>query len=238
MTLDEIAYNILNLVRGGKSHHDETISLSQIKFNIKYYRAMFLRRDFARNGLVTRHIEQDLGCVKLIKVDASKCCKLPIDCHVMRTEVKIPRTVRFNFEDAITYVGAIDGITRIPMSQSHMVKYLMWDKYTGKNTKAYMIDDYLYLYEPHEIGLVNIRGVFENPEEVSKFDCDDGACYDDTNDFPMPADMIQAITQGIVQGELGLLASTPADVELDRHQDNAPSPNIPRPQQGKQQQQE
>jgi len=228
MTLDEIAYNILNLVRGGKTHHDETISLSQIKFNIKYYRAMLLRRDFARNGLVTRHVEQNLGCVKLIKVDASKCCNLPIDCHVMRTEVKLPRTVRFNFEDAITYVGAIDGITRIPMAQSHMIKYLMWDKYTGKNTKAYMIDDYLYLYEPHEISLVNVRGVFEDPEELSKFDCESGECYNDTADFPLPADMIQVITQGIVQGELGLLASTPSDLELDRHQAQAPPPNIPR----------
>ena len=228
MTLDEIAYNILNLVRGGKSHHDETISLSQIKFNIKYYRAMLLRRDFARNGLVTRHVEQNLGCVKLIKVDASKCCNLPIDCHVMRTEVKLPRTVRFNFEDAITYVGAIDGITRIPMAQSHMIKYLMWDKYTGKNTKAYMIDDYLYLYEPQEISLVNVRGVFENPEDLSKFDCDNGDCCNNTDDFPLPADMIQVITQGIVQGELGLLASTPSDQELDRQQAQAPPPNIPR----------
>tara|TARA_R100001082_G_C4364302_1_gene161026 strand:- start:1877 stop:2584 length:708 start_codon:yes stop_codon:yes gene_type:complete len=231
MTLDQIAYNILNLIRGGKTHHDETISLSQLKFNIKYYRAMLLRRDFARNGLVTRHVEQDLGCLKLIKVDATKCCKLPIDCHVMRTEMKVPRTIRFNFNDAITYVGAVDGITRIPLVEPHMVKYLMWDKYTGKNTKAYMIEDYLYLYEPHEIGMVNIRGVFEDPEELSKFDCDTGDCYDSTSDFPIPADMISTITQGIVQGELGLLASTFSDKELDRHQDLAPAPNIPRPQQ-------
>ena len=37
MTLNEIAYNVLNLVRGGQSHHDESISLRQIKFNIQYY---------------------------------------------------------------------------------------------------------------------------------------------------------------------------------------------------------
>ena len=72
MTFNEIAYNILNLVRGGRSSHDEHISLDQIKFNIKHYRAMFIRRDFARNGLITRHLEQDLGCLELEKVDASK----------------------------------------------------------------------------------------------------------------------------------------------------------------------
>ena len=42
MTLDEIAYNLLNLIRGGRSNNDEHISLSQIKFNIKHYRAMLL----------------------------------------------------------------------------------------------------------------------------------------------------------------------------------------------------
>ena len=84
MTLDEIAYNILNLVRGGRSHNDESISLRQIKFNIKYYRAMLIRRDFARNGIVTRHLEQDLGCIKLESVDAVKCCGLPLSCNVVK----------------------------------------------------------------------------------------------------------------------------------------------------------
>ncbi len=45
MTLNEIAYNLLNIVRGGRSNHDEHISLDQIKFNIKHYRAVFIRRD-------------------------------------------------------------------------------------------------------------------------------------------------------------------------------------------------
>ena len=84
MTLNEIAYNILNLVRGGRSSNNDYISTSQIKFNVKYYRAMLIRRDFARNGIITRHLEQDLGCLELIKVDASKCCRLPVDCAVYR----------------------------------------------------------------------------------------------------------------------------------------------------------
>ena len=57
MTLDEIAYNIRNLYRGGRSSQDDPISLSQLKFNIKYYRAMFIRRDYARNGLVNKNLE-------------------------------------------------------------------------------------------------------------------------------------------------------------------------------------
>ena len=92
MTLDEIAYNLINSLRGGRTNHDEHISTDQIKFNIKHYRAVFIRRDYARNGLITRHLEQDLGCLKLIKVDASKCCDLPVDCPIYRTEEEIPRS--------------------------------------------------------------------------------------------------------------------------------------------------
>ena len=108
MTLDEIAYNLLNLVRGGRSSNDENISLSQIKFNIRHYRAMLIRRYYSRNGYVSRTIEQDLGCLDLVKVDASKCCDLPATCPVYRTPLRCP-AVRFNFKDAITFIGKPDG---------------------------------------------------------------------------------------------------------------------------------
>ena len=146
MTLNEIAYNLLNLVRGGRSHHDEHISLDQIKFNIMYYRAMFIRRDYAKNGFVSRHVEQDLGCIRLIKVDASKCCNLPINCAVYRTEETIPKTIRRNFEESITHVGDVTGLGTIPFVESNAIQWIPYDKYTKDKMKAYMIEDYLYVY--------------------------------------------------------------------------------------------
>lgn len=215
MTLNEIAYNILNLARGGRSTNNDYISLDQIKFNVKHYRAVFIRRDFARNGTITRHLEQDLGCIKLIKVDASKCCSLPVDCSVYRTEEKIPKTVRFNFSDAITHVSDVTGLGTIPMVEPYTVQWLPHDKYTKKARKAYMIEDYMYIYNAEGMGFVNIRGVFEDPEEVALFDCDGSDCYDDDSQFPLPMDMIQAITNGIVAGELQLLAGSVNDTTND-----------------------
>ena len=91
MTLNEIAHNILNLLRGGRPSQSEHITLDQIKFNVKYYRAMLIRRDYARNGIITRHLEQDLGCLELEEVNASQCCNLPVSCSVSKTIHKIPR---------------------------------------------------------------------------------------------------------------------------------------------------
>ena len=225
MTLNEIAYNILNLVRGGRSSNNDYISTDQIKFNIKYYRAMLIRRDFARNGMITRHLEQDLGCLELIKVDASKCCNLPTECAVYRTVRKIPKTVRFNFKDAVTYVGDISGTGTIPIVESNTVQWLPYDKYTKNKMKAYMIEDYLYIYNADGLKFINVRGIFEDPEDLARFDCDGSDCYDDNSDFPIPMDMLQIITNGLMSGELMMLSSTVNDTTNDTMQDQGrPAP--------------
>jgi hypothetical protein len=180
---------------------------------------MLIRRDFTRNGIITRHLEQDLGCIELQKVDASKCCNLPVDCAVYRSKVKIPRTVRFSFKDAITHVGDVTGLATIPMVEPHMVEYLPYDKYTKQQKKAYMIEDYLYIYNGDGLKFINVRGVFEDPEEVALFDCDGSDCYDDDSEFPIPMDMVQIITQGLMSGELMMLATSVNDTTNDTMQD-------------------
>jgi len=222
MTLDEIAYNLLNLLRGGRSNHDEHMSLDQIKFNIKHYRAMFIRRDHAKNGFTSRHIEQDLGCVKVSVVDASKCCNLVTTCPVYRTDKPIPKTIRYNFEEAITYVGDVTGTGTIPMINSNMIQWLPYDKYTKLKMKAYMIENFLYIYNAEGLEHVNVRGVFEDPQDVSAFDaCAQGGCYNDSVDpFPISIDMLSLINQGIISGELQILVGSFSDTSNDRMQDS------------------
>ena len=113
------------------------------------------------------------------------------------------------------------------MVHSNVVKFLSYDKYTKKNYKAYMIEDYLYIYNADGLKYINVRGVFENPNEVEKFkDCSGSDCYDDDNgEFPIPMDMLQSINNGVLAGELRLLAGTFSDTENDRMQDmKGPAP--------------
>ena len=77
----------------------------------------------------------------------------------------------------------------------------------------------MYIYNPDGLELINVRGVFEDPEEVAKFDCDGTDCYDDNSPFPMPADMIQAITTALLSGEMMMVTTTVNDTTLDRMQD-------------------
>ena len=84
-----------------------------------------------------------------------------------------------------------------------------------------MIENYLYIYNAEGLEYINVRGIFEDPEAVSKFgDCNGAQCYDDSATvFPIPMDMLNAINKGILSGELSLLASTKSDTTNDRMQD-------------------
>ncbi len=62
-------------------------------------------------------------------------------------------------------------------------------------------------------------------------DCGGEPCYNSSSPFPMPMDMVQGITAGMMNGELRLLAGTFSDTTNDRMQDLGP---LPPPQQQQQ----
>ena len=90
-----------------------------------------------------------------------------------------------------------------------------FDRFTKNTRKAYMIEDRLYIYNPGGMDTINIRGVFEDPEEVAKFECDGSDCYDDSANFPLPMDMVQAITDGLAKGTFMMIAQSLTDTEND-----------------------
>jgi len=216
MTQKEIAYNVLNTLRGGRSTNNDHISLRQVMFNVDHYRAMLIRRDFQRNGKVSRHFEQDLGCIGLELVNASLCCGLPLDCSVSRTVQELPRTVMFNFQDAITHISDPTGLNTIPMIDSIAVQFLPEDRFTKNERKAYMIEDHLYIYNADGMDRINIRGVLETPQDAAQFDCDGSDCYDDESQYPISADMVSAITDGLLKGTFMILPQTASDTENDQ----------------------
>ena len=66
-------------------------------------------------------------------------------------------------------------------------------------------------------------------EEIGKFiDCNGQPCYNGTQIFPMPMDMIQGIVSGIAGGELRLLAGSISDTELDRGSNGSGQTAAPR----------
>lgn len=221
-SLNEIAFNILNTLRGGGSSHSDSLSLEQVKYAVKYYRTTFIRRDFYRNYNRYRMFEQDLGLVPVSITDTAESSNYTSGNKLLRTDSRIPTPVRMKNWEGITFVGGIDRAGKpIPVRDAHQSYWDQFNKYTGNEASAFYRDGYIYLRNVSNADVVNIRGVFEDPEDVHEFTRDNGLdLYDEDSSFPIPMDMLEGITKGLIDGELNILVSRPIDTELDNQQDS------------------
>lgn len=202
MTLNQIVYNIRNIIRAGKGSTNDDMSIEQIKFWVSYYRATFIRRDVDKNHFVQRHFEQDLGAIKLIIADPSEVSSIVTGDRVLRSNVKIPDTVRLKDRDGITFLGGMDKRTPIPLITVDMGYWGSFSKYGKNATKAFILNNYIYIINNLDLDYINVRGIFEDPEQVKGFkdenDCD---CYTDDMKYPIPADYVEGITSAILKTE-------------------------------------
>ena len=221
VSLNEIAQNLLNSFRGGRSSNTEHLSLEQIKFAIKYYRTTFIRRDQHRNFNRYRQFEQDLGLLSVSSVDTAEDDTESSFKFLYRTDKKIPTPIRLKNSEAITFVGGLDKAGKpIPLVDAHRNYWNQFNKYTSEEPEAYYRNGYIYLDNTNYIENISVRGIFEDPEEVYDFVQSSSLDpYDGERPFPIPADMLEGITKGLLNGELKLAVSSLNDDETDLQQD-------------------
>jgi len=197
-SLNDISYHILNNVRGNRSKDFPELSIDQIKTAVKYYRALFIRRDQERNFNRYRMFEQDLELVNVSQHDTAESNNVNSNVLIMRTDKRIPSPIRMKEWEGITHVSDIDKTDQqIPVIDAHRDYWNQFAKYTSNNREAYYRNGYLYIRNENVINQINIRGVFEDPEEVYRF-----KGQDEAKPFPIPEDMVQRIVQGLLNGEL------------------------------------
>jgi len=215
LSLNEISYNILNSIRGGRVSNAEKFSIEQIHFLVKYYRSLLIRRDQERNMNRSRMFEQDLGIVPLEVVDSSDTSNT--GNILLRTESKIPTPIRLKSKEAITHISGKDKYSQpIPLIDTVRAHWMQYNSYTGDNIFAFYRDGYVFLYNTLSIRELNIRGIFEDPQQVFDFANEDGEqIYDDNSPYPIPADMVEQITKAILSTEAGLVAQTQPQSETN-----------------------
>ena len=95
-TLNEIAYNILNIARSGRSSDDDTLSLNQIKHWVHYYRGNLLQK-YTSNG---RIIHPNCLQVLVAPVIEGECSQGRIN--------QVPDVMSFSGQRAIERVETCD----------------------------------------------------------------------------------------------------------------------------------
>jgi hypothetical protein len=214
----EIVYNILNIHAGGRLSDDFVPSYNQVKFMLKYCRAMFIRRDLDLNWFSSKIYEQDLGELKMIPVDKAEAPCFELGCNVYRTEEKLPKFLRLKSKEGITFTGAVDKTTRIDLILPERASFIKYSKYTNSIPRLYYLNNYIYSTSDDLI-YINVRGILENPEDANNYLCDGEACYTNDSEYPLPADMIQQITDLILSKEMSYMLRQSPDLENNATQD-------------------
>lgn len=193
-TLNQIVFNIAENL-GDTSE----VLISRLKFTVLYYRAMMIRRDYTRNGHLPESLLQEL----VFDTESTVYHKDKFN----RTKVKPPIPIRIK-GPVFHYVGGIDRKTPYRFLYPEQMEYHNHNKYSCKIPGYSYIDGYVTV---HNISAskIMIRGVFEDPREVGKLMGQ--GCVDDDAPFPIPLDMVEAITKGILSGEMQV-KSPQADV--------------------------
>ena len=211
MTLQEL-YNELWLDVAPSIANDNILDERLIKFYIHKTRALFARNEMNKSHrTVDAALIQDLGLVELETTDSFVDSGLTNIQHtVLRTVNVIPRALELHNKLALTYVGPLNQVEKgFKFVDITSVPYMGNGKFNKTFMYAFTMNDRIYIIgncnNPAFKGLkyINVKGVFENPEDAAKFNRPDGTpCYSDSEAYPIPAYMWNYCKSQILQSDL------------------------------------
>ena len=207
ISLDKIVQDLLLIIRGSNISQSEPISKRQLETWVHQYRALLLKRDLDKNKVTNPDYIQEIPNLTISLIEGSEDNTIGSDCYISRTAVKLPKTINLNAKSGLTYIGTILGnqIQLIPYTRFQWQQY---KKYTSNDKLAFLRNQYLYVYNNELLTNINVRGIFENPLEITTFD---NVSYRDN--YPLPVDMIPILKEMILKQELNIIAQAPSDTK-------------------------
>lgn len=182
-----------------------------IKFSIKYWRALLIRRDIARNGLSDEFLQRFY--FDLVPVDKADACNFSLDCQILRSKFEIPTPIRLNNDILFKFVGSVNG-KPWTYTEYEEVPYVAYNKFTSKEIRYTFVNRYFYIFGNNKLRKGAVQAPFSDPTLINT-SCTQDSCYSDDSEFPIAADMLQQITQGILSTEFKIMNLKDNEVELD-----------------------
>lgn len=219
VTLNQIAYEIFETVRGHISDDDD-ISIEQIKDMIHDTRARLLKQSFDKNArVIDNAFTQSLGALEIEPIDSSLHSTLRSGRYIYRTKLEIPSTIpRKNYEGTFVRIGPADQLG----VEYNLVSYnRALHSGNGRFNKdmifCFLRDNKIHLISSsglfHKgVQFIDVIGVFENPSQVAKFlDVGNNSLYSDDARYPISRTMKDDITNLILKEKFGIQANAPSD---------------------------
>jgi hypothetical protein len=174
ITLNQLVFRIIALYRAAYKNTDH-ISERLIKNWIHTTRAMLVKQRLDKPmAVIDESLVQVISPAPLEEVDSSTFEGVSSDRTIIRTKNIIPATInRRGLIGTFTRIGPVDRMDKRYKIVSHETALFSGSgKFNRQDIYAFPLDNRIYLYareiDPH--GLLDIRGVFQNPEEVPGFD--------------------------------------------------------------------
>lgn len=207
-TLNQIAQDILGIIRA-KRVDDYNVTAAQVKRWINDYRSVLIRNELNKNRAIDEDFVQDLGCVELEQVKNADCGP---GCMVLRTCKIIPAPVITKLGLSITRVGPVKRTSRaFTFVDYNEITWAGNGRFADGQVFAYYLNGYIYLELKvasklaRGLKFINIRGVFENPEEVQDYKgCDGTPCYGDGTPYPVKKWMKNSIIDLVLERRFGI----------------------------------
>ena len=205
MTENQMIFSILGKVRPHLSD-DVDLSPRQVAWDIATQRSLMIRNELNKTRTIDVDTIQDLGCVEMEIADPAECCEVSTGCKVVRTVLEIPSTIELHNSDAITRIGPVNKtLKEFSKTTFDAAKFVGNGKYTKGEIFAYRANNRIYLVSNNTNHLfiehINIRGVFEDPKDVTPFtSCSDGgSCYSSDDNYPLKSWMYTYIETSLLQ---------------------------------------
>lgn len=198
MTLNEIAY----FVAGRFNREEDLKFINEIKFAVKYYRALLVRRDAERNSTSRQYMQSFIQ--PLIEVDEADTCVTQIGCTILRTRDKVPEPVRLKDTTPFNFVGTIAYKKVFTYSDPAGISFINDSKYSAKMIYYTYVNGYIYIYNVDKLKRILVDAAFIDPISAVDICTNSVNCISDDEPFPCPADMVQNIIQSLLAGELSI----------------------------------
>jgi|TARA_R100000084_G_scaffold45782_2_gene18816 hypothetical protein len=210
MTLNEIAYNIKNIVEGGISGEDSTLSIRQIKAMVHYHRSKLIF-EYSKGGKriareMTQTISKDLtdGTIQIPNLVGFSKNRGIVDV-VLRNDSTIPSSEQFNLPIVNESEKEFFEMSRFAPADNRYYATISYNPSTIGGTDGR--DNIMYIYNnPGELvtgKTVFVSFIAANPEKVKGFNA--GAQY------PIPDELVSILIKNILAIEFSIYLKTDSD---------------------------